>query len=440
MGKLKSIMYRNNSFVFFISIFFISIILQILPGCKDDSVKPVNITMVSGSVGKELDVLKKQIILFEKKHPSIQVNLMEAPESQNRKYEQYVEWLKKPDSAVDIYVIDTVWISEFSQSSWLLPLDYYIEKNKIDIHDYLESSIRACKWEGHIVALPWFTSAGVLYYRKDLLEKYNYEVPSTWEELKEISREIVKREKKDFPSMVGFVFQADKSEALVTNYLEYVWGEGADVLSPSGEVILNDERAVKALETYSEMIDISAPGAIVFQEEDARNYFQSGNSVFMRNWPYAFTLLQGEDSCVRDKFAIAPIPRGNEHLTSRATLGGWQLAISNYTKYPKECFELIAFLTSAEQQSFKAIKTGQNPSRKFCYSDKEVIAINPSMTYLFDIILEAYPRPIHPRYNEISKIIQQEVHLTLKGEQSSSVATENMSEAITKIISKEDLK
>ena len=427
-------MYKKRYFIFFIFIFFI-----LLPyGCKEVNNKKITITMVSGSVGKELETLKKQISMFEESHPDIMVELMESPESQNRKYKQYVDWLKNPDSGVDIYTIDIVWVAEFGEAGWLLPLNDYIGKNGIDLNDYLESNIKASKWNGDIIALPWFTSVGVLYYRKDLLDKYDCKVPVTWEELKDTSEKILEGEREENPQMAGFVFQADRSEALVTNYLEYLWGEGGSVISDDGEIIMDYDKALKALETYSEMVEISSPGIIAFQEEDARNYFQSGNSVFMRNWPYAWTLLNSRNSEVRGKFSIAPLPSGSEDLKGAAALGGWQLAISNYSKYPDEAFQLIAFLSSAEQQALKAMATGQNPTRKSCYKDEQVLKSNPSMAEIFEIVMEANPRPVHHRYSDISKIIQKEVHLTLEGKQDGHKAVENMLKAINAAVLDEE--
>ncbi len=431
-------MYKKKLFIFFIIIFLISFSLQLLDGCKEKQPESVNITMVSGSVGKELEVLKSQISLFEETHQHIKVTLMESPESHNRKYQQYVDWLKNPGSGVDVYTIDIVWVAEFAEAGWLLPLDSYTEKHGIDLNDFLESNIKACKWNDKIVALPWFTSAGVLYYRTDLLEKYDFQVPQTWQDLEKTAIEIVKQERKENPHMVGFVFQADESEALVTNYLEYLEGEGRDVIGPSGELILDDKKALDALKIYSAMIKISAPGITVFQEEDARNYFQSGNSVFMRNWPYAMTLMSGKNSSVREKFSIAPLPGKGDNLKSKATLGGWQLAISSYSKYPSESFEVINFLTTPDQQNFKAINAGQSPTRKSCYKDKSVMASNPLMPELFDILSNTCPRPVHPRYNEISRIMQREIHLTLEGKQDGEISVKNMLEEIKRIISKKD--
>ncbi|MEQ8187370.1 MAG: ABC transporter substrate-binding protein [Candidatus Eremiobacterota bacterium] len=415
---------------------FILISLFIITGCKTENTEKITVSIASGSIGSDFSVLEEQLAVFERLNPDINIDFLETPETDTGRYKRYVDWLKDKNSGVDVYVTDIVWTTEFAQNGWILPLNDYIE-GTIDMSDFLDSTVKANTWKGNIVAFPWFTDAGVLYYRKDLLDKYGFSPPRTWDELKIIAKEIVKNEIKEHPHMVGFVFQADKYEGLVANYLEYVWSYGGDVISDSNRVILNSPQSVKGLTTYCDMLTISSKGITAFQEEDGRNYFQSGNSVFMRNWPYAYTLLNSEMSAVKGKFAIAPLPAGKEGYKSVSALGGWNLVISSGCKHQKEAFRLIEFLTGKEQQCFKAIKLGQNPTRKSCYYDEDIIKVNSSISYLFDIVKLARPRPVHPEYSRISRIIQMEVHYALEGKVKPDIATSRMAQSIEKIVSEQ---
>jgi len=416
---------------------FILISLFMITGCKTEHKEKTTISIASGSIGSDFSVLEEQLSVFERLNPDIKIDFLETPETDAGRYKRYVEWLKDENSGVDVYVTDVVWTTEFAKNGWLLPLNDYI-KGTIDMNDFIDSTVKANTWKGAIVAFPWFIDAGVLYYRKDLLDKYGFSPPRTWEELKIISKKIVRNEIKEHPDMVGFVFQADKYEGLVANYLEYVWSYGGDVITDGNRVILNSPQSVKGLTTYCDMLTISSKGITAFQEEDGRNYFQSGNSVFMRNWPYAYTLLNSDMSAVRGKFAVAPLPAGKEGYKSISAPGGWNLVISARSKHPKEAFRLIEFLTCKEQQCFKAIKLGQNPTRKSCYTDEDIIKVNSSISYLFDIVKLARPRPVQPEYNRISKIIQIEVHSALEGKVKPHTATLNMSRSIEKIISEQE--
>lgn len=407
-----------------------------LASCGTQTSEPVAITMVAGAVGKEFEVLEDQVAQFEAQHPDIQVQLIDLPESANDRHAAYIHHLEQHDPTIDIYMIDVTWTPEFGASGWTIPLDDYIASHDIDLDDFLNGSVQSNIWDGQMVSMPWFTDAGLLYYRQDLLDKYGFQPPQTWADLKEIAETIVAGEQTSTPEMAGFVFQGREYEGLVTNYLEYLWSHGAAVLAENGnQVILNSPQAVEALETFVNMNEIAPPGITSFQEADALNYFQSGHAVFMRNWPFAWAVLNDNHCVVKDKIALAPLPQAKPGYGSFSTLGGWQLGISAYSQHPDEAFELIAFLTSLEQQNYKAIHAGQAPTRRAAYQDPQVLAANPHFISLFNVLVSAKPRPIHPRYPEISEIIQQEVHRALTGQQDAATATETMAEAIQAVIS-----
>ena len=406
-----------------------------LIGCAPQTSEPITITMVTGTVGKEFEVLQAQVSQFEAQHPGIRVELLDLPESTNDRREAYIRRLEQRDPTIDIYTIDIIWTPEFGARGWTIPLDEFVTDNGINIADFLPGIVQGNTWNGRLVSMPWFTDAGVLYYRQDLLDKYQVDVPRTWAELIEISKNILEGEKETSPNMVGFVFQGRQYEGLVTNYLEYVWSNGADALNETGDqVILNSPETVEALEIFSSMVEIAPVGVTSFQEADALNYFQSGNAIFMRNWPFAWAVLNDDDSPVKGQVGLAPLPHA-PHGNSASTLGGWQLGISAYSQHPVEAFQLIAFLTSFEQQNYKAIHAAHNPTRWASYQDQAVLTANPHMDKLFEVFIKAKPRPVHPRYPEISEIIQREVHSVLTNQQDAATATKIMAADIQAIIS-----
>lgn len=407
----------------------------VLCGCQPVSVDPVTITMASG-VGREYEILLQQVAQFEAAHPQINVEVLELFEDTAMRYEFFVQNLEDQNSTIDIFMMDIIWPPEFGSHGWTVPLDDYVAEQGIVMQDFLPGSVAANSWEGKLVSMPWFTDAGLLYYRKDLLQAYGAAVPETWAELLETGRMIMDAEREHTPEMVGFVYQAAAYEGLVCNYLEYVRGNGAQVLDESGtQVLLDTPEAVEALEIFASMGQIAPLGINNFIENDALNYFLSGNAVFMRNWPYAWSLLNAEDSVVRGKVGVVALPHGPQGRVGVSTIGGWQLGVSAYSQHPQEAFEFVAFLTSLEQQKYKAIHAAQNPTRRAAYQDAEILAANPFMGELFDVFANAKPRPVHPQYTgDISPIIQTEVHSVLRGEKDAQTATRDMAHQIQVVI------
>ncbi len=178
---------------------------------------------------------------------------------------------------------------------------------------------------GKLVALPIFTDAPALYYRKDLLEKHGVAVPKTWEVLAVAAKTVQDAEHAAGNAEIwGFVWQGNAYEGLTCNALEWVKSfGGGQIVEPDGSISTNNEKAIAALETAKSWVGtISPEGVLGYQEEEARGLWQTGNAVFMRNWPYAYGLGNGDDSAVKGLFDVTTLPTGGGHDTSAATPGG----------------------------------------------------------------------------------------------------------------------
>jgi trehalose/maltose transport system substrate-binding protein len=269
--------------------------------------------------------------------------------------------------------------------------------------------------------MPWFTDAGVLYYRKDLLEKYGKQPPATWQELTATARAVQRAERaRGNRRMWGFVFQGRAYEGLTCNALEWIdsFG-GGTIVDAAGEITVANPRAVRALALAGSWVgDIAPRGVLNYDEEAARGVFQTGNAVFMRNWPYAWALAQGDDSPVRGKVGVVPLPSGGPGGKPSGALGGWHLAVSRYSKHPAEAADLVAFLTSPAQQKKRAVEASYNPTIPALYADADVLAANPFFGELLPSLYGATARPSRiagPHYNRLSSDVWRAAHDVLAG-------------------------
>jgi trehalose/maltose transport system substrate-binding protein len=221
------------------------------------------------------------------------------------------------------------------------------------------------------VAIPWFTDAGLLYYRTDLLEKYNFEPPTTWDELEEQAAVIQEGERADGnPDFVGFVWQGDSYEGLTCDALEWIAAnDGGTIISPDEVITINNPNAIAIVDQAAGWVGtISPTGVTGFGEEDARAVWQGGNAAFMRNWPYAYSLGQGSDSAVAGNFDVSPLPAG-ESGSGAATLGGWQLAVSRYSENPEIAADVALFMANYDNQKIRAVEGSLNPTIMSLYDD-----------------------------------------------------------------------
>jgi trehalose/maltose transport system substrate-binding protein len=222
--------------------------------------------------------------------------------------------------------------------------------------------------------------------------------------------------------MWGYVFQARAYEGLTVNGIEWLASHGAGhIVEPDGRISVANPRAVEALSLARSWIGTITPiGVLNYAEEEARGVFQSGNAVFMHNWPYAWPLLNAEDSPVRGRVGVAILPRGEgEDSKHVAALGGEQLAVSRYSRHPEEAVDLVRHLTGEAEQKRRAVGGGFTPTITELYDDQEILAANPFLQELLGSLQNAVARPSSvagARYNRVSAEFASTLHAILSGQ------------------------
>lgn len=318
----------------------------------------------------------------------------------------YVSAFSARDNSFDVFSGDIIWVSEFASAGWIEPLDSYF--SEAERTDFLPGPVEGCSFADRIWAVPWFTDSGVLFYRSDLVEK----PPRSWEELITVAREKMAGGAIKY----GYVFHGNQYEGLVCHVLELIWGNGGQILA-GDRVAINSPEAITALQILVDLIDLGiAPEEVLwYQEEDARLFYQDGNALFLRNWPYAWSLMNKEGSKIRNKFKLAPLPCGPQGSKGSGCLGGWNLMINSQSKHKEAAWQFIQFLAGFDAQKFHAMVGGRLPTRIAVYRDEEVLAVNPYYEELLPNFLAARPRPVSPYYPALSEAMQINFHQALSG-------------------------
>ena len=348
------------------------------------------------------------------------VSVSNPPENTDQRYFKYLIDLNNASDGVDVYQIDVIWPGLLSKH--FLDLKEYIPE--ADIQRHHPTIIANNTVDGRLVGMPWFTDVGLLYYRKDLLAQYGFQVPTDWAELADVALYIHSEAQKAGDSeLQGYVFQGAAYEGLTCNALEWIYAYGGGtVVAADGTITIDNPQAVTALARAASWVGTITPARVLsFNEEDARITFQLGHAVFMRNWPYAWALLNTPDSPVAGKVGVAVLPRGGPKGRHAATLGGWQLAVSKYSKHPAEAADLVRYLTSEAVQKQRAIAGAYAPTVMGLYEDPEVLAANPFFAQLRPVVESAVARPSNvtgAQYMAVTTHFWNAVHAILQGSQS----------------------
>lgn len=341
---------------------------------------------------------------------------------------------------IDLFLMDVVNPPQYAAAGWAEPLDGYFESEEAQsefLEPFLDSVVEANTVDGQLYGIPGWTDAQFLYYRQDLLEKYGFEPPTSWEELKTQALAIMEGE--GDPNLQGFNYQGAAIEGTNCTFLEALWTAGGDWQAEDGTVTVDSDAGQTALAWYDETLSsgITKPGIAEETTDLSRQAFQAGDVIFMLNWGYAWSLFQegqeGEETQVAGKVGVAPLPAFDDNA-SATCVGGFQWAMNPFSDNKDEAFQVMQYMASYESQKELAIAASHIPARDALYEDEEVLAAAPQFGQFFDVIQNARPRPLTPFYGEVSELIRTNMNAFFARAQDADTTLSQMQSGLTDIL------
>ncbi len=379
--------------------------------------------------------LENLINKFNKQSKDFKVQFREMPTDTGQYFDKLRTQFQAGGGDIDVIGADVIWPAQFAANGWLMDVTDRFPEN--EQQKFLDAPVQSLMYEDKIYGVPWFTDAGLLYYRQDLLEKAGYsEPPKTWEELQDMADKI----KQDEGIKSGFVFQGDQYEGGVCNGLEYIWTHGGDVLDPNdpNKVVIDSPEAAEGLATEHSMLQrgVAPQSVSTYTETETDPAFLNGEAVFARNWPYMYALAGTEDypNVTPEQIGIAPVPLAEGQAQLASALGGWNMLINAATDKQDEAWEFVQFMTSEESQRIRTLQATLLPTRASLYSDQEIREKVPVVALGEEALKNARSRPVSPYYSDMSLEMAEQFNASLKGEVSPEEAVKSLQGSLTEII------
>jgi multiple sugar transport system substrate-binding protein len=375
---------------------------------------PTEITFSSAKFyGKE--TIAEIVQAYNSSQSKIHVTYKELPppSSSTEVHQSLVQQLARRNGDPDVFTQDIIWIAEFAAAKWALPLDEFFKPE--EMKEYFPGMVQACTWQGKLTALPWFIDAGMLYYRKDLLDELGAKAPETWDELVDNAKKVTGSGKTKF----GFLWQAKQAEVLVCDLVSFIGSNGGVILQPDGKTVsIAEDAAVEAVQLMQDLIkkdQVTPEDVLSWDEEPSRRPFTSGQAAFLRNWSYVWKVAQDKkESSVVDKVGVAPLPHF-ANKKSAACLGGYQYGVNASSKNKEAAIEFVRWMSSPETQLRFATQIGLWPTRASVLDQPQIAQEQAFMQQLKSVFLGAIPRPVTPKYPQVSLVLQSEVSKALTG-------------------------
>ncbi|MEU0192983.1 ABC transporter substrate-binding protein [Streptomyces afghaniensis] len=366
---------------------------------------------------------------WNKAHPKEKVTFIQLPTDPDAQRRQMIQNAETKSDAYTVLSLDAVWTSEFAAHRWIDRLP----EERFPLGKMLKPVVETARYRGSLYAVPGSSDGGMLYYRTDLLTKAGVsEPPATWAALKSACAKVKKLpEAKDMSCYAG---QFQKYEGLTVNFAEAVNSAGGQVTDANGRPDVDTPQARKGLDFLAGSFkDGTIPEeAGTYQEEDGRQAFQAGKLIFLRNWPYVYSLAQ--KSGIKGKFAVAPLPG----LTGpgSSSLGGHNMALSSSAENKATALDFITYMTSEKNTRTLLRDASAAPPYASLYDDKALVAQYPYLPVLKESILRAVPRPRVVQYGDVTSAVQQETYAALTGEKSSAQALKDLQKALRKAVAR----
>ena len=395
------------------------------------------ITFAVGGAPNELAYWEKVIGEFQRQS-NIKVEMLRKPSNTDHQRQSLIISLKAEMSDPDVFLMDVAWVGLFAAAGWLEPLG-----KDFDRTPFFQTVIHSVDtMDGRLIALPVYMDGGVLYYRKDLLKLSGLDgPPKTWGELLSSGKKVQEQVREANPKFYGFVWTGAQYEGLITVFMEFAGTDGGFIRHGAG-VCLNSPANLAALSFMHDLIwkdKISPPNTYTtMREEQVRTYFQEGNAMYERNWPYAWSLHQAKSSKVRGKTAVAPVP-GPQENTSASTLGGFHIGVSAFSDVKDAAEKFVRFVTSFSCQKEMVLRLGWNPGRQDLYRDRELLRKAPHLRELMVVFQRSRPRPLVPYYSQISAVAQRQINAVLANKVSPEKALADADREIEALLSRYQL-
>ena len=365
-----------------------------------------SLRVFSGGQNQRPDLMRKLFDEYQKANPNVKIDI-ETGGATSELQRQYLSTvLNAKDSAIDIYLIDIVNPAQYFSAGWLEPLDAYVGNAATAMKPYLPVYAQSNVVNGKVAAMPAFADAMFMYYRKDLLDKYGIKEPKTWDELAVAAKKIQDGEKN--PNLQGLSIQGAPIEGAVCTFLLPYWSQGKAFNDAAGKMTLDKEAATKGMDMWLKLVDqgvmkkniaeVTTPATV--------NEFKAGQVAFAINWGFAWDRFKDDaDSQVKGKVGVMPLPSmaGGKSATC---VGGWQWAVSAFSKSKAESAKLVQFLASTNSSKFLASEGSLLPTIQSVYTDADVVRQVPWFKDAANVVTAGQARPISAQYGQVSDAIR----------------------------------
>lgn len=370
---------------------------------------------------KARDVLGTLILQFEQAHPDIKVKMQELYwDTGHNKISTAFDTHTEPD-VIDLGSDLTL---EFITRGVLLE----ITKDVAPIWNSYRART-SVTYNRKIYGLPWVLDTRVLFCNTDLMKQAGLDpnkLPQTWDDLKKCAEKV----NKIGGEIYGIGVNGSDPNVLYKKILPFMWSNGGQVLNETGETcILDSKENLIAVNYYINLRNYGLVG----KQKELDQAFKDGKLGFWISGSWLVPNIKQDNPKLNYKVTMIPFPRKSQGSGS-SFAGGEYLVISKKTKYPKECLELIKYLTN-ETNSLYFTQTLEKytPGVKISANDK-YFDTHPEAKVFSQQLEQSVGAPNHSLWMYIKDVLENELGLAIDNKKTGETALKDATQRVNDIL------
>ena len=323
----------------------------------------------------------------------------------------------------DVILLDLIWTAEFGAKGYVASLDDRIPLATRD--DIAPAIFGAFLYNGKTWAFPFLANFQCFFYNIDQIKQAGFAAaPKTLEEWYDQMKAIKAKGIATYP----YIDSWNQKEGLTCDYVRTAGQYGGDLFDDQGNPIMDQGAGLKALQFMRQCIDegLADPASTNTDEPGAMNAFISGASTFNTNWTFVRgNMLDKDKSKIVDSARTGVMPPAQGNPAPTGSVSGFQgLAVMANSKNIDAAWDWIAYATSPDIQSQHM--ESEFPVWSSLQKSDAIKKINADAGFYATNLANVHHRPRVPNYQQVSTIIQEDVHKCLLQQISPEEATADM--------------
>ena len=351
--------------------------------------------------GKNDDSTQNEIHLLLNRHPFTESILRFIPEyqkqtgitvktlllSEEEYFEKLITELSSHNDYYDLFMVGFPQMWQYANAGWIEPLDDYIkdpDKTSVDwdFADFFPELIKCSRWnlkqgegigQGPLWAIPVNEEAYVIFYRKDLFERFGVKVPTSYQEVYEAAKALTREV--DGKQIYGFAHRGVRSWSTVNpGYFTAFSSYGGKDFDENKKCVINSPQGVEITDLFIRTLkEGGPPGWPSYTWYEGKEGFLAGNFAMWFDANHQAAAFEDPNkSHIAGKVGYLLPPAGPDGQV-RSNTWLWSLAMNKFSSRKDEAWKFMAWVTSKELLQRTVTYENINPTRQSVWNNPETI-------------------------------------------------------------------